>query len=1581
LKPVPKPTMEQAYALFSGEDLENDSDFENEEEDVEEEYDEDFDHEEGEEETSAEENGKQSEEQEENDTKKKELKKKEVKLAAEEKAREAKQQELFNNKVEKYFTEVMLKNYAKKVQEQRENIQKLFNKLLLECSAKLREQMARSDNWSNIVEKQSAYKLWSLIEEMCSNGGLSVSPEEDAATSRSKYEKIKQQDWESVTEYKNRFQQLVVLFEKNTLSTISGAEQAAKLINTLKPALNGFKKLHQDQKAMGMKNDIVDVNSAYLSILKYESGIKGRSTSGHGFSSTSTVPQGSMLVLLKPDLKCLLCLGKGHSARNCGANLVQLKNKSGPKCKNCGGLAHTKQNCTSELVGSNLYGTCCEGSCLIQRDESSNSVVILDPASDFHLFRSKDIVNNVDKGTPHEIMGHAGRIKVNQKAFYDGIEVLFSTKCTTNIIAKKVIEDYGADTFSVDDWGTRVVLPDGKIWDFLEVGNHLVMNNNNKCSMSHEDFKYMWDNLPKKEYVTTGWNLIGKRGKVARPEKIQEVYKSTTVAGNQQKYSKLELNRAQEAAKFWKNSAFKGFDTLQHLLDQGMIGQDITAQDLRNAKDIYGWPVPLLKGKTKERKTASVNPEASANITREDQIGYVDNVWIFGRCYQIITIKPMNMKIAYHLVSESKVNLKNGVVNARSILASRGLKMTSLVGDPQYELLKGEIDGLEIHKTTTDGHVQVAENANKVLKEAVRCVLHSLAHKMSFYFLDALVHFCMSRTNGMPSRNTNDKIAAKEKFTGRKQNFSDFSGFMDRVMVKDHKNKSNSMQKRTIECVALWPLGNIAGDWKFLNLESGKMCTSNNWTVMPIDNTHIERINKWSDKYGWCDPSKLKVQMPVEIEKETIIDAPKETVLDVSDVTYEEPDTDSDIDVNTNDVDIIVDTDAEISDDTSVVDINVVSDTEDSLVSDTEDSPPGLVEYDEDDDVISDDTSVVDINVVSDTEDSPPGLVEYDEDDDDDDDVKDDDDVHKNRVKDILESGGMEFNNVINSKRTRSGAIFVGSIKSKFVKTKKNKKKKNVINQNKALSSMKDKALDSMFQELYGIDKNGTVHPVDPNTLTAQELKDVIRSFMFLTEKRDTDGNVTKLKSRLVAMGNMQNKEDIKMDISGPTVSSENMYTIMAIAALEHRMVATCDISNAFVKADMPKNEKDMKRVIMHLKKIDADMLIQVNPTYKKFQRDDGSMLVELDKALYGCIQSARLWYNMLKEKLENDGFVMNPGDWCVFNKGVGDKQITIMFHVDDLMMTARLEADLDKLEIMLKREFKDLKIQRGVVHEYLGRKCDFSIAGEVSVTMAGKIEKIIADAEVTGTFVSPAAPYLFKIREKGVPLDDSAREKFHSLVQSLLYIGVQLRRDLLVALSFLTGRVKQPDEDDQKKLIHTLKYLNGTKHIGLRFSGSVWNQGVSVDASYALHEISGKSHSGWTKVVSKGAVSAKSMKQKIVTKSSTEAEVVALSDSVSSAIGWRNFLKWQGYDIPAMKIEQDNQACLKLMAKGRSTSDQTKHINIRHFFAAERMKEGEIELVYVPTEELQADIMTKPLQGALFIKLRDRLQNWESPK
>jgi hypothetical protein len=76
-------------------------------------------------------------------------------------------------------------------------------------------------------------------------------------------------------------------------------------------------------------------------------------------------------------------------------------------------------------------------------------------------------------------------------------------------------------------------------------------------------------------------------------------------------------------------------------------------------------------------------------------------------------------------------------------------------------------------------------------------------------------------------------------------------------------------------------------------------------------------------------------------------------------------------------------------------------------------------------------------------------------------------------------------------------------------------------------------------------------------------------------------------------------------------------------------------------------------------------------------------------------------------------------------------------------------------------------------------------------------------------------------------------------------------------------------------------------------------------------------------------------------------------------------------------KIYQDNKSTIQLAEKGKSTSERTKHINVRFFFVHDRMESGEIELEYMPTEDMVADILTKPLQGAQFEKLRDALLNW----
>ena len=150
------------------------------------------------------------------------------------------------------------------------------------------------------------------------------------------------------------------------------------------------------------------------------------------------------------------------------------------------------------------------------------------------------------------------------------------------------------------------------------------------------------------------------------------------------------------------------------------------------------------------------------------------------------------------------------------------------------------------------------------------------------------------------------------------------------------------------------------------------------------------------------------------------------------------------------------------------------------------------------------------------------------------------------------------------------------------------------------------------------------------------------------------------------------------------------------------------------------------------------------------------------------------------------------------------------------------------------------------------------------------------------------------------------------------------------------------------------------------------------IDAAYGVHQESGKSHTGCAIVIGDGGpVYNKSTKQKIVTKSSTEAELVGLSDTASQAIHMRNFVIAQGYDVGPVIIYQDNMSCMALMKRGGPCSDRSRHINIRHFWLCEKVDDGEVIIEHLGTERMFANVLTKPVQGAQFIRERGQLTNW----
>jgi hypothetical protein len=147
----------------------------------------------------------------------------------------------------------------------------------------------------------------------------------------------------------------------------------------------------------------------------------------------------------------------------------------------------------------------------------------------------------------------------------------------------------------------------------------------------------------------------------------------------------------------------------------------------------------------------------------------------------------------------------------------------------------------------------------------------------------------------------------------------------------------------------------------------------------------------------------------------------------------------------------------------------------------------------------------------------------------------------------------------------------------------------------------------------------------------------------------------------------------------------------------------------------------------------------------------------------------------------------------------------------------------------------------------------------------------------------------------------------------------------------------------------------------------------VFIDASYGVH-CDGSSRTGMTIMLAGVAIGCWSSKQKLVTKSSTEAEIVALSDGLTNAIWMREMVMAQGYKLNPTKIYEDNEGVIKIIKSGRSPKHRTRHLNVRHFFARNREELGDIEITYKPTKDMIADAMTKPLMGAQFTKLSNEL-------
>jgi hypothetical protein len=432
------------------------------------------------------------------------------------------------------------------------------------------------------------------------------------------------------------------------------------------------------------------------------------------------------------------------------------------------------------------------------------------------------------------------------------------------------------------------------------------------------------------------------------------------------------------------------------------------------------------------------------------------------------------------------------------------------------------------------------------------------------------------------------------------------------------------------------------------------------------------------------------------------------------------------------------------------------------------------------------------------------------------------------------------------------------------------------------LKKFGEKGTQAVLTELKQLHDRGVMEPKRPQTLTQQDKRNSLSYLMFLKEKKNGA-----IKGRGCADGRKQREFISKEESSSPTVSTEAVFLTSVIDAREGRDVATVDVPGAFMQADMD----DV--VYMRLEDVMVDLLIEIDSKYREFvtvEKGKRVLYVQLVKALYGTLKAALLFWKKLTGILESWGFVVNDYDRCVANKTINGKQCTIVWHVDDLKISHVEEEVVSSIISDLNEEFgkeAPLTETRGKVHDYLGMTLDFRQEGKVKIGMIPFVAELLDEApdDMGGVSPTAAASHLLEVNEECPKLDEARAEYFHRTVAKMLFLSKRARPDLETAVSFLCTRVISPDEDDYKKLARVIRYLRGTRTM----VRTLQSDGLNIvkwwaDASFAVHR-DFKSHTGGAMSLGRGVVYSTSSRQKINTRSSTEAELVAANDVMVNEI------------------------------------------------------------------------------------------------
>lgn len=448
--------------------------------------------------------------------------------------------------------------------------------------------------------------------------------------------------------------------------------------------------------------------------------------------------------------------------------------------------------------------------------------------------------------------------------------------------------------------------------------------------------------------------------------------------------------------------------------------------------------------------------------------------------------------------------------------------------------------------------------------------------------------------------------------------------------------------------------------------------------------------------------------------------------------------------------------------------------------------------------------------------------------------------------------------------------------------------------------------------------------------------------------KKDASGQIVKRKARLVAQGFNQQPGIDFVDAYAPVAKQATLKALLAIASERKMVLKHLDIKTAYLNGSL-------KEVVY----------MRQPPGFS--EPGNEALVCRLRKSIYGLRQSAKCWNDRFDEALKEMGFHPTVADPCLYTRERNKKRVYIVVYVDDVVVASEDESELESVYHEFSKHFETTEL--GQLKYFLGLEVERDKNGVYSVSLQGYIQQTaerfgLGDSKPVRTPMDEQ--YAHGDSEEGLLPNNI---DYRSLVGALLYIAVNARPDIAAAVSVLGRKVNHPSQADWVAAKRVVRYLRGTAERRIEFSGTSLELIGFVDADWAGDHATRKSNSGYVFLMCGAAISWKSQQQTLVALSSMESEYIALCEATREAIWLRQLLLDLG--VPQLNptvLFEDNQSCIAFVRSQR-ISKRTKHISVREMFVKDSCDKGIVQLQYMCTEEMIADVLTKPIGPTKMIK------------